>query len=73
MYFNALKCGGGVGMEDTHVENQFVMLYIINCYRLQFSYLRLLEIVYKKNIAGYFMDLYNLLYCLTRQNVEKKT
>ena len=45
-------------MEDTNVENQFVVLYIINCYRLQSNHWRLIEIVYKKNIAGYFMDLY---------------
>ena len=66
MYFNVLKCEGGVGVEDTNVENQFVVLYIINhdCYRLQSSHWRLNKIVYKKNIAGYFMDSYNLLYCL---------
>ena len=60
----ALKCGGGGGGGDTNVENQFVVLYIIYCYRLQFSHWRLIEIVYKKNIAGYFMDVYNLLHCL---------
>ena len=51
-------------MEDTNFENQLVVSYIINCYRLQSSHWSLIEIVYKKNITGYFMDLYNLLYCL---------
>ena len=62
----SIRLNVGVGMEDTNVENQFVVLYmyIIYCYRLQSSHWMLIEIVYKKNIAGYFMDLYNLLYWL---------
>ena len=49
MYFNALKCGGGV--DDTNVENQFVVLYIINCYRLQSSHWGLIEIVFLTHLA----------------------
>ena len=59
-----LNVGVGLGVEDTSVENQSAVLYIIYCYRLQSSHRMLIEIVYKKNKAGYFMDLYNLLYCL---------